>query len=127
MALFRFTSIAKHLSAPYWGVIWQGTSSVLAFNGTAEYTENDSDEFESGKRYAFLMFSTDENLSEVIEDVANFLGDLGWNQIDIRRTKDVSNETELEDGVVKEAFDFAKENRFAVILYPEPVDELVYL
>ncbi|NTS77156.1 hypothetical protein HR060_09800 [Catenovulum sp. SM1970] len=100
---------------------------MLAFNGTAEYTENDSDKFENGKRYAFLMFSTDENLSEVIEDVANFLGDLGWNQIDIRRTKIVPNDAEIEDGVVKEAFEYARDNRFAVIRYPEAVDEIVNL
>ncbi|MDM7861217.1 hypothetical protein QTP81_11490 [Alteromonas sp. ASW11-36] len=100
---------------------------MLAFTGTAEYTEDDSTVFENGKRYAFLMFSADEVLSDVIEDVAIFMGDLGWNQIDIRKTKLVSNEADMKDGVVKDAFLYAKDNRFALVRYPEAVEEEVDL
>ena len=99
---------------------------MLVLNGTAEYTEK-TDRFENGKRYAFNMFSTDENLKEIIEDVAIYLGDLGWNEIDIKKTKNVPNDAQIKDPILKEAFEFALVNRFSVVSYQDPVDEYLKL
>ncbi len=95
---------------------------TLLLHGTAEFTEENG-RFEKGKRYAFNMFSRDENLKEIIEDVALYLGDLGWNEIDVKKTGKVASDAEITKPLLQQAFNYAKENRFSVITYQDPVDE----
>ncbi|WP_334063659.1 hypothetical protein [Alteromonas genovensis] len=95
---------------------------MLVLHGTAEFTEENGP-FEKGKRYAFNMFSRDENLKEIIEDVALYLGDLGWNEIDVKKTGKVASDAELTKPLLQQAFNYAQENRFSVITYQDPVDE----
>lgn len=95
---------------------------MLVLNGTAEYTEDDGDKIK-GERYAFNLFSTIEDIDEAIEDIALFLGELGWNEIDIKKRKVIPNDSEIIDKILREAFEHAKENMFSVVVYGEPVDE----
>ena len=99
---------------------------MLVLNGTAEYTEDDGDKIK-GERYAFNLFSTIENIDEAIEEVAHLLGDLGWNEIDIKNQKNILNDSEIKDKILGEAFEHAKENRFSIVVYDEPVDEDISL
>jgi len=98
--------------------------SMLVLNGTAEYTADDGERIK-GRRYAFNMFSVLEDVGEAIEEIASFLGDLNWNEIDIKKTKLISNDSEIEDETLRDAFDYALENKFAVVTYSSPVDEIL--
>jgi len=99
---------------------------MLVLNGTAEYVENDGYKVK-GERYAFNLFSMRENIDESIEDIALFMGDSGWNEIDIKKTKRVDNKQFIEDKIMKEAFEHALENEFSVIIYGEPINEKLKL
>ncbi len=99
---------------------------MLVLNGTAEYTEDDGYKIK-GKRYAFNMFSVAENIDESIEDIGIFLGDAGWNEIDIKKRKIIPNDSKIEDPILHEAFSYALKNKFSIIAYGEPVDEQLKL
>ena len=99
---------------------------MIVLNGTAEYVEEDGGHIQ-GARYAFNLFSTVEDINEPIEDVGIFMGDLGWNEIDVKKTKLVSNEQFIEDKVMLEAFNYALENKFSIIVYGDPIDEQLKL
>ena len=99
---------------------------MLVLNGTAEYTSDDGEKIK-GRRYAFNMFSLLEDIDEAIEEIACFLGDLDWNEIDVKKTKLISNDSVIEDETLRKAFDYALENKFAVVTYGKPVDEVLKL
>jgi hypothetical protein len=99
---------------------------MLVMNGTAEYTNDDGFK-EKRRRYPFNMFSLNENIDSCIEEIANFLGDRGWNEINIKRKEFVSNEANIENDLLREAFEDAKKNKYSVVIYSEPVDEAMKL
>jgi len=99
---------------------------MLVLNGTAEYVKDDGYHIQ-GARYAFNLFSTIEDIDNAIEDIGIFMGDSGWNEIDVKRTKLVLNEQEIEDEIMREAFNYALENEFSIIVYGDPVDEQLML
>ncbi len=76
-----------------------------------------------GARYEFNLFSIVDDLDEAIEDIGCFMGDSGWNEIDVRETKLVSNNQVIENETTREAFNYALENKFSIVIYGGPVDE----
>jgi len=99
---------------------------MLVLNGTAEYVEDDEYRIQ-GARYAFNLFSTIEDINKAIEDIGIFMGGSGWNEIDVKKTKLVSNEQEIDDQIMLEAFNHALKNKFSIIVYGDPVDEQLKL
>ena len=99
---------------------------MLVLNGTAEYTDDDGYKIK-GKRYAFNMCSLAEDIDESIEDIGNYLGDAGWNEIDIKKRKIVPNNSVIDDSIFREAFNYALKNKFSIIVYGEPIDEKIKL
>ena len=89
---------------------------VLILRATAEYTEGDG-EFEKGNRYSLLIFSLSEDLNDSLEGFANFIGDLGWNEIEINESKVTPNDTIFEAGPMKDAFQYALKNRYSVLTF----------
>lgn len=99
---------------------------MLVLNGTAEYILDDGNKIK-GCRYAFNMFSIKEYIDESIEEIAVFLSELGWNEIDIKQKKYTPNSSEITDKILKEAFEHALANDFAVVIYGDPIDETIKL
>ena len=100
---------------------------MLLLTGTAEYMEDDEYRIK-GERYEFNVFSSSEVLDdELKEEIGIFMGDAGWNEIDIKKTTLVPNEQNIEDKITLEAFNYALKNKFSIVVYGGPVDEKLKL
>ena len=95
---------------------------MLVLHGTAEY-RRETGNFEYGKRYAFNLFSVDDDFESIKYDVPIYMGDLGWNEIDVRQIKKFDSEGDFKSDNVKAAITYAKENRFSIISYHGAIDE----
>lgn len=95
---------------------------MLVLHGTAEY-RSETGNFEIGKRYAFNLFSNEDDFESIKSDVATYMGDLGWNEIDVRTVKKFSSEGDFKSENIREAISYAKENKFSIISYHGAIDE----
>ena len=57
---------------------------MLILNGSAEYQDDDGFKIK-GERYAFNMFSIFENIEDDIGEIGKWLGENGWDEIDIKK------------------------------------------
>jgi len=93
---------------------------MLIISGSAEFIGKAS-QFEQGNIHAFTMFCSNEDLDSQLKDIEQFFNDRDWDQIIIEDAGLISDESMLENDVLKQAYNKANSEKLSVVIQNMPV------
>jgi hypothetical protein len=93
---------------------------MLIINGTAELM-HDNEEFTKGTRHEFNMFSRDMPFEQQITQIEEYLVNRGLDNIEVLNNGIIHNTEEITHDVLRQAYQKAKEEGFAVTLNNQPL------
>ncbi len=88
---------------------------MLILNGSAECV-SESNEQKLGNRYAFTMFSSNDNLDDQLADIEQYLVSRGWDNIEITENGLIDNIEGIQHSVLIDAFKKAQSEGFSVVI-----------
>jgi hypothetical protein len=86
---------------------------MLIINGTAQLM-HDNKEFTKGTRHEFNMFSREMPFEQQLTQIEKHLVDRGWDNIEVVSNGVINNAEEITHDVLKQAFNKATIEGFAV-------------
>ena len=94
---------------------------MLIINGTAELMQ-DNKKLTKGTRHEFNMFSRDMPLEQQLDKIEKYLVDRGWDNIEVLDNGIITDASAITHTVLKQAFDKAIAEGFAVTINNEPLN-----
>ncbi|WP_085298122.1 hypothetical protein [Cognaticolwellia mytili] len=88
---------------------------MLILNGSAECIA-ESNEQTLGNRYAFNMFSSNDNLDEQLAEIEQYLVSRGWDNIEITENGLIDNIEGIQHATLISAFKKAQSEGFSVVI-----------
>ena len=93
---------------------------MLIINGTAELMR-DNNELTSGTRHEFNMFSKEMPFEQQLTQIEEYLMSRGWDNIEILSNGIVSDVKDITHNILKQAYDKAENEGFAVTVNNQPM------
>jgi uncharacterized protein YwgA len=93
---------------------------MLIINGTAELMQ-DNQEFAKGTRYEFNMFSRNMPFEQQLTQIEEYLVNRGLDNIEVLNNGIIDNTEEITHDVLRQAYQKAKEEGFAVTVNNQPL------
>jgi hypothetical protein len=97
---------------------------MLIISGSAQHTSDNSTIYKKGDLHTFTLFSKDEDLEGNLSAIESYLNNLGWDDIAIEETQLIQDSAEFDHAVLKEGFEKAKTEIFAVVINNEAISAI---
>jgi hypothetical protein len=101
---------------------------MLIISGSAQHTLDNSTLnnriFKKGDLHTFTLFSNNEDLESSLSSIESYLNKLGWDDITIEETQLIQDSAEFDHAVLKEGFEKANKEGFAVVINNDAVSTI---
>ena len=77
--------------------------------------------YKKGDLHTITLFSINEDFDNSLTDIESYLNKMGWDDIVIEETQIIDNSNDFDHNVLKEGFEKAQKQNYALVVHNEPV------
>lgn len=97
---------------------------MLIISGSAQYILDNNSLYNKGDLHTITLFSNNEDFDNSLPEIETYLNNIGWDDIVIEETQLIQESAELDHNVLKEGFEKATVEGYALVINNQPVSAI---